>query len=56
MTSQLEDRAMTFEGLEAMGEARQAAEKERAADRIIEQLIDRISGRTGVRAVFGEPV
>lgn len=47
---------MTFEGSEAMGEARQAAEKERAADRIIEQLIERISGRTGVRAVFGEPV
>ena len=36
--------------------ARLAAEGLGPTDRIIEQLVERIGGRTGISALFGEPV
>jgi hypothetical protein len=41
---------------QARDEAQQAAEKERSTDRLIQMLVDRIGGRTGVQSLFGEPV
>jgi uncharacterized spore protein YtfJ len=39
-----------------MDEARRAAEQETRTDRLLEQLVERIGGRTGVQTLFGEPV
>ena len=36
-------------------EARKAAEGS-AADRLLERIVERLGGRSGVRAAFGEPV
>jgi uncharacterized spore protein YtfJ len=47
---------MVSNNSEAMDEARQAAQKEGPTDRLVEQLVERIGGRTGVQAIFGEPV
>jgi uncharacterized spore protein YtfJ len=47
---------MVNEETEATDEARRAAEKERVTDRLVQQLVDRIGGRTGVSALFGQPV
>jgi hypothetical protein len=41
---------------QARDEAQEAAEKERSTDRLVQMLVDRIGGRTGVQALFGEPV
>lgn len=41
---------------EAREEARQAAEKVSPTDRLIEQIIGRVGGQTGAKALFGEPV
>ncbi len=40
---------------QAMAAARHEAEG-RAGDRLLDQLVDRIGGRSGVQAVFGEPI
>jgi uncharacterized spore protein YtfJ len=47
---------MTEERSEAMDEARAAAEEASPTDRVLDGLVERIGGRTGVRAVFGEPI
>ena len=47
---------MELEGSDAMDEARDAAEHGGLTDRLIERLVERFGGRTGVQALFGEPV
>jgi uncharacterized spore protein YtfJ len=47
---------MVNDETEAKDEAREAAEKERVTDRLVQRLVDRIGGRTGVSALFGQPV
>jgi uncharacterized spore protein YtfJ len=37
-------------------DARQLAERERPVDRLIEVLVERFGGRTGVHIVYGDPV
>jgi uncharacterized spore protein YtfJ len=49
-------REMVVEDPVVMEEARGAAERETMADRLLQRLVDRIGGRSGVTAVFGEPV
>lgn len=48
MESRAEDRSME--------DARRLAERERPLDRLIEALVDRFGGRTGVHTVYGDPV
>jgi uncharacterized spore protein YtfJ len=40
----------------SMDDARHLAERDRPVDRLIEALIDRFGGRTGVQTVYGDPV
>ncbi len=47
---------MSNDRSEAMEDARSAAVKGDGTDRLLEALVDRIGGRTGVQAVFGEPI
>jgi uncharacterized spore protein YtfJ len=47
---------MELEGSDAMDEARDAAEHGGLTDRLIARLVERFGGRTGVQALFGEPV
>jgi uncharacterized spore protein YtfJ len=47
---------MVVEDTVVMDEARTAAERETMADRLLQRLVDRMGGRTGVTAIFGEPV
>lgn len=46
---------MSVDQADAMDEARQAAEGG-ASERMLERLVDRIGGKAGVQAVFGEPI
>jgi uncharacterized spore protein YtfJ len=47
---------MQLEDSDAMGEARDAAERGGLTDRIIAHLVERFGGRTGVSSLFGEPI
>jgi uncharacterized spore protein YtfJ len=47
---------MENDNTEAMNEARRAAATETRTDRLLEQLVERIGGRTGVQTLFGEPI
>jgi uncharacterized spore protein YtfJ len=47
---------MESEHSEVMDEARREAEKETRTDRLLDQLVERVGGRTSVQTLFGEPV
>ncbi len=47
---------MTSEGAAVIDEARHVTEHGGATERLLERLIDRVGGRSGVQAVFGDPI
>ena len=45
-----------IEGSDALDAARRAAEQAGLTDRLIERIVERFGGQTGVQALFGQPV